>query len=213
MGENPSHFPSATRPVEQVSWNDCQAFIERLNGLVDGLTLSLPSEAQWEYACRAKTQTATYAGDVEILGTCNAPILDPIAWYAGNCGVDFELSGGVDISGFPQPQYTGTKGGTHPVGARAPNAWGLHDMLGNVFEWCADVWRPGYDDEPSGDESAAPDAASAHRVFRGGSWSSSARGVRAAYRTRYDPGYLDADLGFRCGEFRASQVEPGGSRS
>jgi formylglycine-generating enzyme required for sulfatase activity len=204
MKRNPSRFRSPTRPVEQVSWNDCQEFVKKLNGLLVGLALSLPSEAQWEYACRAGTTAATYAGDLDILGENNAPVLDAIAWYGGNCGVDFELDEGWEVSGWREQQYDRPKGGTHPVGRKAPNGWGLYDMLGNVWEWCQDVF---------GDEEAAAgerSRASAHRVFRGGSWIDSARDVRAAYRFGFVPGNRVYNLGFRCGEFRSGEVERGG---
>ncbi len=197
MGKNPSHFQSPSRPVEQVSWNDCQEFLtrssDRFKETHKGLRLCLPKEVEWEYACRAGTQTATYAGPVEYLGDANAPALDPIAWYGGNCGVEFELTNGYDPSWLKQRQYNFKAGGTHPVGKKEANAWGLYDTLGNVWEWCEDVRIA------SGEEGKTPaDDASAARVVRGGSWYGSARYVRAAYRLSYHPGRQRRHLGFRC---------------
>jgi formylglycine-generating enzyme required for sulfatase activity len=197
MGENPSRFQSPTRPVEQVSWDDCKVFLARLNARLIGLELSLPSEAQWEYACRAGSNQATYAGNLEILGKHNAPILDVIAWYGGNCGVDFELREGSTISGWEQKQYERKVGGTHPVALKTPNAWGLYDMLGNVWEWCADPWGTITNERPSESKGA--------RVVRGASWRSIARYLRAGYRGGGEPRDRVGRLGFRCGEFRAGE--------
>jgi formylglycine-generating enzyme required for sulfatase activity len=196
MGNNPSRFKSPTRPVEQVSWDDSQVFLERLNERIPELGLSLPSEAQWEYACRAGTDTATYAGALEILGERNAPVLDPIAWYGGNSGVDFELENGHDMSSWPEKQYSSAKGGTHPVGLKRPNAWGLYDMLGNVLEWCEDGRRE-YQDKAVEDPQGTLKAGG-RRVVRGGSWYDYARVVRCAFRYAYGPGSRRFYLGFRC---------------
>ena len=141
MGENPSRFKSPTRPVEQVSWHDVQDFLTQINARLPGLDLVLPSEAQWEYACRAGTETAIYTGDLAILGVCNAPALDPIAWYGGNSGVDFDLKDGHDSSNWPGKQYPHTRAGTRPVGLKWVNPWGLYDMLGKVWEWTQDHWH------------------------------------------------------------------------
>ena len=134
MGENPSHFKVADRPVESVSWEQCREFLTALNSRLDGVQLSLPSEAQWEYACRAGTETARYSEN-----------LDAIAWYDENSGNE-----------------------THPVARKKANPWGLYDMLGNVWEWCKDVWVEDYTEKSRA--AASADSASAHRVIRGGSW-------------------------------------------
>ena len=149
VGANPSRFESPDRPVEQVSWHDAQAFLARLDERLPGLDLMLPSEAQWEYACRAGTTTATFAGPIDILGKHNAPILDDIAWYGGNSGVDFDLEKGFDSSDWPEKQYEHGTAGTRRVATRKPNPWGLFDMLGNVLEWCADPWSTSYDGAPT----------------------------------------------------------------
>jgi hypothetical protein len=108
-GENPSSFTGGDRPVEQVSWQDAMTFLARLNGRVPGLELRLPSEAQWEYACRAGTTTATYAGNLPEAETGSEKLLDPIACFASN-----------------------SLGETHPVALRKPNRWGLYDMSSDI---------------------------------------------------------------------------------
>ncbi len=207
MENNPSRFASPKRPVEKVSWDDAQAFIEAMNHRLPGVELSLPSEAQWEYACRAGTETATYTGDLKILGEHNAPLLDEIAWYGGNSGVEFDLDGGSDSSGWTEKQYPHTRAGTREVGLKLPNPWGLYDMLGNVWEWCHDGMRD-YNESSENDPLGPPTDEGAERVVRGGSWDSSARDVRSACRGADEPGYRDSNLGFRCARV---QREPGGS--
>ncbi|NOZ84667.1 MAG: formylglycine-generating enzyme family protein, partial [Deltaproteobacteria bacterium] len=152
----------------------------------------LPTEAEWEYAARAGTTGAIYEGELKILGDNNAPSLDPIAWYGGNSGVSYK--GGWDCSGWQDKQYQSSKCGTHPVGRKRPNPWGLYDMLGNVWEWVND-W---YGDYPKGDvtDPIGPGTGS-YRVLRGGGWDYFARFCHAANRDRDEPGYRDSALGFR----------------
>ena len=203
MENNPSRFQSPTRPVENVSWNDVQNFLTRINARIPGLDLVLPSEAQWEYACRAGTETAIYAGALDILGENSAPALDSIAWYGGNSGVDFDLDDGYDSSSWPEKQYPHVKAGTRPVKLKRVNSWGLYDLLGNVWEWCQDHWHDSYQGAPTDGSAWENGAARAFRVLRGGSWDNVARRVRAACRDASHPdGRLD-EVGFRCARVRS----------
>lgn len=164
MGENPSHFKGSDRPVERVSWEDCQRLCARLDEMIPGLGARLPSEAEWEYACRAGTAATTYAGE-------GKTALDAIAWRSGNSNRQ-----------------------THPVRQKQSNAWGLHDMLGNVAEWCRDRMRK-YSSEPVVDPIGV--IVSNHRICRGGSWDSVVWRVRAASRYAYPPAFRTDDLGVR----------------
>lgn len=125
----------------------------------------------------------------------NAPALDEIAWYRGNSGVDFELDNGYDSSDWPEKQYDHLRAGTHPVAGKSPNAWGLYDMLGNVYEWCQDAIRQ----YASGDvtDPLGPTQSGAGRALRGGGWGSPARYLRCAYRNAHHLGYRDDRIGFR----------------
>ncbi|MCI0389645.1 MAG: SUMF1/EgtB/PvdO family nonheme iron enzyme [Acidobacteria bacterium] len=163
MGGNPSHFKGDDLPVENVSWNDAKDFCRRLSEMT-GAKYRLPTEAEWEYACRAKTDSA-YAG-----------ALDAMAWY-GNI---------LDVK-------------TYPVGRKQPNAFGIYDMHGNVWEWCEDDWHKSYENAPS-DGSAWVDQPKrgAYRVVRGGDWNDNAVKCRSANRSADAPGNrLAAFLGFR----------------
>jgi formylglycine-generating enzyme required for sulfatase activity len=183
MGENPSHFSKVTsRPVEQVSWDDCQIFCSKLETLVPGLGARLPTEAEWEYACRGDTTGATWVGELDLQGS-KARLLEPVAWYEGN-----------------------TEGSTHQVGQKQINPFGLHDMLGNVWEWCADWYGP-YGARAVVDPDGS--ATGSGRVIRGGSWLNHARGVRAACRRRYSAGYRYDILGFRFARRRAPSQRTG----
>ena len=195
MGNNPSEFKSPTRPVECVSWDDCQEFCRKLSSKLNE-EVSLPTEAQWEYACRAGSETALPNGPIEILGLNNAPALDPIAWYGGNSSVGFELSNGYDSSGWSEKQYSGSRSGTHPVGKKKPNAWGLYDMIGNVWEWCQDRYDEDYYTESPTSDPCNEDSGS-YRVYRGGSWFNGAQGCRSANRRRDTPDVRFGNLGFR----------------
>ncbi|GAB0150501.1 hypothetical protein McPS_32430 [Marichromatium sp. PS1] len=200
--ENPSRFQDPARPVEQVSWDEIQQrFLPALNERIPGFIL--PSEAQWEYACRAGTQTALYSGPIEIRGDMDAPDLDPIAWYGGNSGVNYDLADGEDTTSGDwwsgkQKQYPHERAGTRQVKGKLPNPWGLYDMLGNVLEWTQDAWHDSYEGAPL--DSSAWESAEfgALRVIRGGSWLSDARYCRSAYRFRDWPDYRYCNLGFRC---------------
>ena len=216
MGSNPSRYPSCggTCPVEQVSWFDAVEYANALSvteGLpecyvVNGKDVTfrglgcggyrLPTEAEWEYAARAGSAQATYNGNLTLEGDHHAPELDAIGWYGGNSGVTY--SGGWDCSGWSGKQHSSSKCGTHPVGKKRANAWGLYDMLGNVWEWTQDVYAAyppevGTRVDPVGSSSSIGSG----RVVRGGSWRSDARHVRAASRGRRAPGYRDGYLGFR----------------
>ena len=164
MGSHPSYFKGDRRPVESVSWVNCQQFIKKLNLLIPGLDVGLPSEAQWEYACRAGTVTAYYHED-----------LDRIAWYNKN-----------------------SDDKTHDVAGKLANAWGLYDMLGNVWEWCQDHTYREYSKDTVVDPVHEKNESSAYRVFRGGSYLIDALHVRAAYRGGIHPGDRSLALGFRC---------------
>jgi len=193
MGSNPSQFQGPMNPVEKVSWDDVQQFVAKLNDLVGRVSnpspkggakagagtgykpvlhgetaykAVLPTEAEWEYACRAGTTTAFCFGD-------NPAMLAQYGWFGGNAG-----------------------GKTHPVGQAQPNAWGLYDMHGNVWEWCSD-WYGGdyYAKSPPVDPTGPPTGSL--RVLRGGSWNYPPRHCRAAFRHSGGPGHRGSHLGCR----------------
>ncbi len=173
MGNNPSHFKGRKRPVEQVSWDDCQEFLTKLSAR-DGKRYGLPSEAEWEYACRAGTTTPFHFG--ETLSTDQAN-------YNGN-----------------YPYNKGAKGEyrnrTMSVGSFPPNAWGLFDMHGNVWEWCQDEYTS-YEDQNTKSILDTENEVENARVLRGGSWFDNARICRAAYRVWVAPGTRSFNDGFR----------------
>lgn len=187
-------------PMYFVSWDEAMAFCRKMteqarkNGsLPAGYEYTLPTEAQWEYACRAGTTAMTYAGPLQILGADNAPVLDPIAWYGGNSSIGYR-GNGFDTSKWPDKQYPGGKAGPRNVGLKEPNAWGLHDMIGDVCQWCSDWYGPyhgGKVTDPVGPKTGDC------RVFRGCGWNGPAYRCRAAYRSNVAPSGRHYALGFR----------------
>ncbi|MEI7686492.1 MAG: formylglycine-generating enzyme family protein [Planctomycetota bacterium] len=188
MGNNPSWFQKAgpRAPVETVRWDQAKKFLRKLGEMTAGKDNSaggkfrLPTEAEWEWACRAGTDKASYNGKVTIQGANNGPELDAIAWYGGNSGVAYE--GGVLSAHWPAKQHDHRLAGTHPVGGKQPNAWGLYDMLGNVWEWCENkhsAYPSQAVTDPTG-EGKNPDSMGG--VVRGGAWNSYVRLCRSASR-------------------------------
>ncbi len=194
VGNDPSYFKHCGDdcPVETVSWDDCQAFIQELNQREKTDKYRLPTEAEWEYACRAGTKTELYTGAMKVLGGNNAPALGDIALYGGNSCAEYQ--GAFDCSGWSERQYACSLCGTNPGAGKKPNAWGLYDMLGNVWEWCQDrygEYTSGHLTDPIGPSSGED------RVCRGGSWDSFALGCRAAARYGESPDWKDHLIGFR----------------
>jgi formylglycine-generating enzyme required for sulfatase activity len=178
MGHNPSRFKASgpQAPVESVSWHACEYFLKRLNAQQSEWLFRFPSEAEWEYACRAGTVTEA-----------ESPMA--LAWYQNNSG-----------------------GRTHPVGQKEPNAWGLHDMLGNVAHWCADLQHDHYEGAPSDGSpwivnsyysiygvrySPGSDYFRTVNMIRGGGWGSRATDVRMTARSRALSRASSSELGFR----------------
>ena len=192
-GRNPSYFANCGGecPVENVSWDEVQRFIDLLNRAAGGSKYRLPTEAEWEYAARGGSVADTYAGNLEVLGERNAPLLDEIAWYGGNSGVDYDW---WDCSDWGEKQYQSSRCGPHPVGRKTPNSFGLYDMLGNVWEWTGD-W---YGQYPGGvlTDPTGPSWGSL-RVVRGCGWDNFARYCRSSIRFGFVPGDRRVALGFR----------------
>lgn len=165
MGHNPSNFKGRDNPIETVSWNDATEFCRKLSQK-SRIQVGLPTEAEWEYACRAGSTTNYCFGDSDNQ-------MGDYAWSRSNSGRK-----------------------THPVGQKKPNAWGLYDMYGNVWEWCQDWYDGGYyaknhEGDPSGPQTGSD------RVQRGGSWPDRASYCRVAGRAKLTPKFTGYNHGFR----------------
>ena len=209
---NPAYHRGEDKPVEQVNWYEAQEFCARLSRLT-GENYRLPSEAEWEYACRAGAEDYTeyYFGD-------DASQLDDYGWYGNNSGdraidadriweeVKLASSNFWEVvkrdSKILQERLKQNNCGTHSVGQKIPNVWGIYDLHGNVWEWCADDWRDSYSGAQKDSCIWTKDLnnyedAETGRSLRGGSWFFSAKDCRSAYRYITDARDRYYDLGFR----------------
>jgi formylglycine-generating enzyme required for sulfatase activity len=158
MGDEHPFFaqPDPQVPADSLSQEDCEEFLSELSRIT-GKTWRLPTEAEWEYACRAGTQTALNSGK-DITDEYQCPNVEESAWYGRN-----------------------SERTPHPVGKKKPNAWGLYDMHGNIYEWCADTYAP-YPSSPVTDPINSTESDNTTLVLRGGCWLVSARSCRSANR-------------------------------
>ncbi len=173
MGNNPSQFQGENLPMENVPWRNCRMFCEKISQ-TNGNRYRLPTEAEWEYACRAGTTTTFQFG--ETITTDQANYDDKYPYSQSKKGVDRRQ--------------------TTPVGSFPPNGWGLFDMHGNVWEWCADWFGSKYYKRSPRQDPQGPERGS-YRVLRGGFWSDNACYCRAAYRHNEPPGARFSSIGFR----------------
>jgi formylglycine-generating enzyme required for sulfatase activity len=192
MGDNPSRWKSDKNPVEQVRWSDAVKFCNarsRAEGLQPCYDLEtwqcdfeangyrLPTEAEWEYACRGGTQTTYFFGN-------DASKLGDYAWFDKNSG------------GHPQP-----------TGLKRPNPWGLHDMVGNVWQWCNDFYQVDYYQQSPRENPRGPKEGE-NKVVRGGAWKFSGENCRSGYRYNEAPGYVDVCFGYDIYGFRCVRNAP-----
>ncbi len=189
IGSNPSSFKGAKNPVETVSWDDAVEFCKKLSAKT-GKTVSLPTEAQWEYACRAGTKTRFGFGDKD----------EDLYKYGNYC--DKSNTNGLSWQDWQDKDHNDGFDKTAPVGSLKPNDWGLYDMHGNVWEWCSDWYADSYANLPAGQAGAknqdpqGPDSGSS-RVLRGGCWDYNPLLCRSAGRLRYNPVNRGYGIGFR----------------
>ena len=173
LNPDPSNFKGDSRPVEEVSWHEAVEFCQRISSFT-GHQYRLPSEAEWEYACRAGTTTPFHFGET---------LTPQLARCKANLGMAL---------------ITMFNGETAPVGSYLPNAFGLYDMHGNVWEWCADHWHENFDSAPTDGSAWITGGNSERRLLRGGSWCNYPAYCRSASRSYESPAdRYDFDIGFR----------------
>ena len=189
LNPDPSEFKGDNRPVEQVNWEDAGEFCQRLSAKT-GRTYRLPSEAEWEYACRAGTTTPFHFG--ETLG-------DELANY---CAQDEKIGETLYKGAYGRGIEGRYRQETTEVGIFPPNNFGLHDLHGNVWEWCEDDWHDSYEGAPEdGSAWLEPSDTEASKLLRGGSWDFNPRNCRSAYRFNFARDLRGNFIGFRvCGE-------------
>ncbi|WP_013321499.1 formylglycine-generating enzyme family protein [Gloeothece verrucosa] len=186
LNPNPSNFQGHNRPVEQVSWYEAQEFCARLSQYT-GYHYRLPSEAEWEYACRAGTLTPFHFGET---------MTTQLANYSG---VNWEYNGKICSKGYYGNGPLGEdRRETTPVDYfKAANQFGLYDLHGNVREWCADYWHDNYTGSATDGSVWILNGDETKRVLRGGSWNTGPKKCRSAYRVKFSPDASLYDLGFR----------------
>jgi formylglycine-generating enzyme required for sulfatase activity len=175
LNPQPSTFKGAKRPVEQVSWYEAKEYCDRLAKHTKR-SYRLPTEAVWEYACRAGTTTPFYFGST---------LSTELSNYDGNYIYDNGVKGEYRRETIPVDQFG------------IANAWGICDMHGNVWEWCEDHWHENYDDAPDNGSAWLTDDVEAARIIRGGSWCHTPRNCRSAYRINANPLSRNLSIGFR----------------
>jgi formylglycine-generating enzyme required for sulfatase activity len=190
MGNNPSNYKGENLPVEQVSWVDAVAFCNKLSGMVEK-TVKLPSEAQWEYACRARSTGKYYFRDdfyIEFGDDFYIEFGDDF-----DVGLDFDINQLENYAWY----WENSQSKTHPVGEKLANPWGLHDMHGNVWEWCEDVWHENYKGAPTDGTAWLNGGEQTQHSLRGGSWINADINCRSAVRVRDAANIRVNSIGFR----------------
>ena len=211
MTNNPAFFTYNNKdtdkhPVDSVSWTDVNKFISNVNRAHNNLHMRLPTEAEWEFACRAETTTAFFSGPDDIKGDASSKHLEVIGWFAGNSanwknGKDSEKppSNAINIASsfssilYGPPKYT--KFAPHKISNHAKNDWALKDTSGNLAEWCIDSYTPSLGTNSVVDPVTTNN--SPLKVIRGGSWRSSAAECRSYARAYLDKNTKQDDVGFR----------------